>query len=302
MKLSPILGIFLQYFLFQFTYVTSNSILDGELPVPGTSGCGIHLADRLYGGSVMQIGEYPWMVLLSYNISDRKHFACGGALINNRYVVTAAHCILEKYKITDVVLGEHDLSMNPDCVSYPGIEKECADPILEVPVEEIIVNENFNASNKNVHHDVALIRLKSRVEFTDFIQPVCLPLDPELQKDTHDQGSRLLVAGWDIDTAGNLQNVRNREEMHEMNRITCNELYQNQKREIIASQMCASGVCGGIVGGSVFRENVDKNGHHYVYLTGIVSYGPRICGADGLPEVCTRVSSYLDWIKNNIKN
>lgn len=49
---------------------------------------------RVYGGEVAEIDEFPWMALLEYrqnNISTAG-FACSGALVSKRYVLTAAHC------------------------------------------------------------------------------------------------------------------------------------------------------------------------------------------------------------------
>lgn len=64
--------------------------------LPDKSICGIQSEDaRIIGGQITEIGEFPWMALLRYrnlNGSDAG-FRCGGTLINNRYVLTAAHCL-----------------------------------------------------------------------------------------------------------------------------------------------------------------------------------------------------------------
>lgn len=58
--------------------------------------CGIQtLADRIIGGTDTAIDEFPWMALLKYRnkLTDEIQFKCGGTLINNQYVLTAAHCV-----------------------------------------------------------------------------------------------------------------------------------------------------------------------------------------------------------------
>ena len=54
------------------------------------------IMDRIVGGKDAPIGQYPWLTLLGYNISNTNSVSpwqCGGSLIGNQYVLTAAHCI-----------------------------------------------------------------------------------------------------------------------------------------------------------------------------------------------------------------
>lgn len=65
-----------------------------QLPKPPDCGTVQHLTKRLYGGSPINITNIPWMVALEFrDDGNSTTIECGGSLINNRYVVTAAHCI-----------------------------------------------------------------------------------------------------------------------------------------------------------------------------------------------------------------
>lgn len=92
-----------------------------------------------------------------------------------------------------VRLGEYNTETKDDCIVNENV-LECADPAIDVPVEETIVHEDYRPDSRNNHHDIALIRLAHDVNFTRFIRPICLPknsLNSGLSV-----GYRLTVSGW----------------------------------------------------------------------------------------------------------
>lgn len=64
--------------------------------------CGHALTDKIMKGTKATVGEYPWMALLRYksNVDDILTFNCGGSLISEKHVLTAAHCVLVKQSLT----------------------------------------------------------------------------------------------------------------------------------------------------------------------------------------------------------
>ena len=50
-----------------------------------------NVSDRIIGGTEAGINEFPWQAGLLILVSG-KYYSCGGSLINNRWVLTAAHC------------------------------------------------------------------------------------------------------------------------------------------------------------------------------------------------------------------
>ncbi|XP_020815031.1 serine protease easter-like [Drosophila serrata] len=101
----------------------------------------------------------PWM---AYVLSSNK--ACGGSLITNRFVLTAAHCLT--YQFMEVFLGDFDISSRTDCSA-----RGCMPNALRVPVDQQIPHSRYVHFTRD---DIALLRLAGSVRYTDFIRPICL--------------------------------------------------------------------------------------------------------------------------------
>ncbi|KAL7884913.1 hypothetical protein AOLI_G00076830 [Acnodon oligacanthus] len=100
---------------------------------------------------------WPWQVSLQYLSAGSYYHTCGGALISNQWVLTAAHCISShSYR---VYLGKHNLNTHEE------------GSIAIVPAK-IIIHELWDYRNRN---DIALIKLQTPVQFSDTIQAACLP-------------------------------------------------------------------------------------------------------------------------------
>lgn len=61
--------------------------------------CGNKGNPKVSGGTEAKLGEFPWMALLKYRSDDPRPFFCGGSLISDRHVLTAAHCIIQRPEV-----------------------------------------------------------------------------------------------------------------------------------------------------------------------------------------------------------
>uniref|UniRef100_A0A1A9VQB4 Peptidase S1 domain-containing protein n=1 Tax=Glossina austeni TaxID=7395 RepID=A0A1A9VQB4_GLOAU len=276
------------------TELTGNQAEGNALPEPPF--CGRSNEDGILMPNI-RIDQYPWMALLSYtNENGDEEFMCGGNLINRRYVLTVAHCVmnnLKDKKLSKIRLGEYNLGEEIDCKNG-----ECNEKPLDLNVEDITTHPDY--SPRNGHNDIALIRLAANVNLTDSIQPICLPL-PETRVNLTG-GEILTVAGWDPPQAN--AKVKSHARASIVEHTDCVKEFWNPRRPIITSQICALGEvsknsCGGDSANPLMRK-VSKDHSANWYLEGMSSLGSR-CSSENFPVVYTRVADYVDWIRQTIK-
>ncbi|XP_053674146.1 transmembrane protease serine 9-like [Anopheles nili] len=239
-------------------------------------------ASRIVGGQATGVNEFPWMARLSYF----NRFYCGGMLINDRYVLTAAHCVKGfMWFMIKVTFGEHN---------------RCDDSVRpETRFVLRAIAQKF--SFLNFDNDIALLRLNDRVPITDFIRPICLPSDP----DNAYVGTNGTATGWGtLKEDGKPSCVLQEVEVPVLSNEVCSTQTNYTASMITDNMLCAGylGVgekdsCQGDSGGPLIAEREDKR----YELIGVVSWGNG-CARPYYPGVYTRVTRYLDWIRENSKD
>nr|XP_026494275.1 CLIP domain-containing serine protease 2-like isoform X1 [Vanessa tameamea] len=268
--------------------------------------CGPIEGERVFGGNRTRLFEMPWMVLLSYDSARGIRLSCGGTLITQWYVLTAAHCVSflgSKLKLREVILGEYDTRKDPDCERNEG-EQFCAPNVRNVRIDSVLPHPGYTP--KTLRDDIGLIRLAEPADFSsDSMKPICLPKTPEILSQKL-EGLRGVVAGWGATEDGLQSPVLLSVDLPIISNTECQNIY-NGSPEIYDTQLCAGGVpdkdsCGGDSGGPLLYPGKNKGvGVRYIQR-GIVSYGSKRCGIGGYPGVYTRVVNYMDWILDNISD
>ncbi|XP_064552304.1 venom protease [Drosophila montana] len=240
---------------------------------------------RIVGGTTAGVSEYPWMARLSYF----NRFYCGGTLINDRYVLTAAHCVKGfMWFMIKVTFGEHD---------------RCNDK--ERPETRFVLrafSQKFSFSNFD--NDIALLRLNDRVPITSFIRPICLPRVE--QRNDLFVGTRAIATGWGtLKEDGKPSCLLQEVEVPVLDNDECVAQTNYTQKMITKNMMCSGypGVggrdsCQGDSGGPLVRLRPDDKRFEQI---GIVSWGNG-CARPSYPGVYTRVTKYLDWIVENSRD
>ena len=134
------------------------------------------------GGQYTGVNEYPWMVKLQLSKWGRTPSQCGGSIISNRHILTAAHCTAGKtVSNIKVILGEHDTTDSVGAIRT---------------ISAITEHPNYALNNDNGQivnaYDVSILTLSSPITFSRTISPVCLPsYDGKLF-----EGKLATITGW----------------------------------------------------------------------------------------------------------
>uniref|UniRef100_A0A023EPQ5 CLIP domain-containing serine protease n=1 Tax=Aedes albopictus TaxID=7160 RepID=A0A023EPQ5_AEDAL len=280
--------------------------------------CGVASSSRIAHGNRTEVFEFPWMALLMYRSrdSDELQGNCGGSLINERYVVTAAHCLTKassdrsRSKLEFVRLGEHTISTNPDCNNLTELsgnfEQDCAGPVEDVGYELFVIHKDYNGTFGG--DDIGLIRLAERIVFKPHIKPICLPMDAEL-KDT--LLPQYFVAGWGYTDSLDKSDVLQKALLPRVDLDQCQARFKPYRKKynitISEKQICAGAVnlvdaCAGDSGGPLmWQTDYKAAGSPRYVLFGVVSFGVQTCGTMDFPGVYMRVGAYLEWILENME-
>ncbi|XP_070509695.1 CLIP domain-containing serine protease B4-like [Chironomus tepperi] len=286
-------------------YVCCQSNVNLEDKLPKAPKCGMQFTNKIVGGREADIDEYPWTVQI-YHKTEKGEIEsfCGGVLINERYVLTAAHCT--QLNLIKVRLGDWDTTTNPDCQADIYEEQRCNDPYVEIEIENIIVHEDYNASSRMRYNDIALIKLKENVTFSSYIKPICLPID-DFVRNMNMTGHHVEVAGFGLtNLASRTSSVRKMKLGLKINpQRYCEEIYARYDVVLNSKQICAGGekgkdTCNGDSGGALMKQINNRGRLSYYALVGLVSFGPAECGTLDHPAVYTKVSEYVQWIANNM--
>ncbi|XP_063698019.1 serine protease easter-like, partial [Culicoides brevitarsis] len=282
----------------------------GASLLPDVGQCGVQISNKIFGGTKVEFDEYPWLALLEYAKPDgSRGVHCGGALISDRYVITAAHCIPRygnsRFRLINVHLGEYDVRTSLDC--DPDDPSVCADPLQVIPVAKEIPHEGYDTQNLN--NDIALLRLARKAKFTYYVKPICLPTDPALKSSEITVRQEFDVAGWGKTEFGYKSPIKLKVRVSGVTNEECAQTYLRSQapKKIGKEQLCAGGErgkdsCNGDSGGPLMGYYKDSQGRAYFYLAGIVSFGPQECGLAGWPGVYTRITEYIPWIKSKLRS
>lgn len=221
---------------------------------------------RIVGGADARIEDFPYQIGLFFN---RRH-TCGGSILNENTVISAAHCTSGRAQNNfQVLAGSTSISQG-----------------TLIEVSSVIEHPQYN--DFTLVNDIVILKLAERIVFDDARRPLPLPT-PSFQVAA---GRPTILAGW-----GALEWNTNRFPdilqsviKPALSNAQCQAIYDEE--EILETHVCSGEVggdaCQGDSGGPLVYSGVHL---------GIVSWGYG-CAMEW-PTVYTRVSEFLSFINSN---
>ena len=242
------------------------------------------------------LGDWPWMAGIYVLINGNTNIICGGVLIGDCHVLTAAHCIYRNDYHRDnllVVVGNADRMIDEKTEETHK-------------VDEILVHNLFNDST--LDYDIALLKLRCNVTYSPYVRRVCMP-DCSNTRELYKEGKLCTAAGWGATDYERERKFHLSTYLHHIYLPIANfETCGNSSSFPITPRMfCAGdasgmkGVCKGDSGGPFVCKRKDDD--EWV-LTGIVSWGEecmkeekydvfvRLCNEEIITWIQTQTSKY----------
>ncbi|VVD01337.1 unnamed protein product [Leptidea sinapis] len=236
--------------------------------------------ERIVGGHNADLNEWPWIVAL---FNAGRQF-CGGSLIDDKHVLSAAHCVahMTSWDVARLTakLGDHNIRTNTETQH------------VERKIKRVVRHRGFDMST--LYNDVSILTLDQPVSFTKNIRPICLPSGGRAYA-----GTVATVIGWgSLRESGPQPSVLQEVSIPIWTNSECRLKYGSAAPGGIVDHMLCAGKasmdsCSGDSGGPLM---VNEGGRWT--QVGVVSWGIG-CGKGQYPGVYTRVTAFLPWIQKN---
>lgn len=257
----------------------------------------VSIGNRIGGGEISERGQFPWHAAIYYKKTETYVYQCGGTLITQRSILTAAHCATVNGDALDandflVYLGLHSLKRE---LGGEQIRK----------VSKVMIHPEYD--RQGLYSDIAVMKFVDSIDASDsVIMPICLWKDTDdLASDFENQNG--IVAGWGLNESGNINENLTFLSMPVVSRAKCIQKNRTFYTPLLNGRTYCAGdgsgksVCNGDSGGGMVFFDRIKNVWR---LRGVVSASIRkqntfVCDMN-FYAIFTDVPKFRQWITNSV--
>lgn len=172
---------------------------------------------RIFDGSDAVEGQFPYQAAIRSKHDNKHH--CGAAILNKRYLLTAAHCTKFDYSKPDYIK-----------VVVGALHRSNGGVVMEV--DKITPHKEFDPFY--LKNDIALIRTAKEIKFNDQVQPIPLPTEDI------DEGKSLVVSGWGKTGPNSRPDILQHIEVRTMDSDECDKFFKdNYSFYLYSTNVCA---------------------------------------------------------------
>ncbi|KAF6077933.1 kallikrein related peptidase 14 [Phyllostomus discolor] len=228
--------------------------------------------NKIIGGYPCIPHSQPWQAALLVGVTCR--FLCGGALLSDRWVITAAHCSRRNLR---VALGKQNLKN----------KNEATQQVLRV-VRQVPHPQYNHRTNDN---DLMLLQLSRPAQLGQAVRPITLA------QSCARPGTSCLVSGWGT-TSSPIASYPN-----SLQCVNIEIASDQQCKNAYPGAITAGMVCAGVPNGGKDSCQGDSGGPLVCQgqLQGLVSWGMERCALPGYPGVYTNLCKYYSWIQQTMR-
>ncbi|RVE48354.1 hypothetical protein evm_007014 [Chilo suppressalis] len=237
---------------------------------------------RIIGGNSTTIEKFPYAV----QVNENNRLICGGSLVSQRCVLSAAHCFVSRDKLTPNV-RLYSARVGSAALNTGGSVHQLV---------TIVIHDQYNYNTEE--NDIAVMVLRANVTLSISVMLVQLPLPGLMVPDN----ATLMHIGWGrTQVDGDLAQVLNMVAVRKVNHQICASQYELLDLRVSTNMICAgllgtggADACQGDSGGPLIYQYGDMT-----IVVGVTSWGQE-CGDPNFPGVSARVANYTDWINEQI--
>ncbi|CAF1490929.1 unnamed protein product [Adineta ricciae] len=273
---------------------TASFVCDKNLVPCGCGPVSVGINARIVNGENAIQNSWSMIASLRYDASMSYHI-CGGTILNEYHVLTAAHCVDPSvvgitFKNMSVAFGLFQLSQTN------GIIRK---------INQVFIHPLWNSNARYIANDIAILRLNQSINLdrNSSLTRTCLPVrlnDSEEMLMYPPNNTDLVVIGWGLlNTSGSISDVLQQvtiKLIDQRDRICASTTFDPSSQFCAGLDQGGKGPCYGDSGGPIFQWIGDR-----WQQVGIVSYGEMGCAVKGYPSVFTRINYFLDWIQFTIQ-